>query len=450
MAENILILGGGESGIGAAILAKSKGFNVFLSDNNKITDHYKNVLVSSDIPFEEQGHESALHFKTKLVIKSPGIPDKIDIVQKFLKNGAEVISEIEFASKYTKAFIIAITGSNGKTTTSLLIYHLLKQAGMSVGLAGNIGKSFAWQVAENNFDYYVLEVSSFQLDNIRDFRPNISVILNITPDHLDRYDYSFDKYIDSKFNIIQNQQSDNTLLYFADSQVLVEELEKRKPAVSLLPISLNKSLERGGFLMNNNSLVSVNGANHFEKPFDDLPIKGPHNAINALVAIGVCQQLHIDNSVIYKGLVSFKNAPHRLEQVAVVNGVTWVNDSKATNVDSVFYALGSFDKPIILIIGGVDKGNDYSQIEPLVLQKVIGIIVLAKDCQKLMDFFEGKVKKMVHTESLDSAIITARDWSTVGDIVLLSPACASFDLFKNYEDRGNQFREKVLKLNAAL
>lgn len=445
MAENILVLGGGESGIGAAILAKSKGFNVFLSDNNKIIDHYKNILLTYEIPHEEEGHERALHFETDLVIKSPGIPDKVEIVQKFLKNGAQIFSEIEFASKYTKAFIIAVTGSNGKTTTSLLTYHVLNQAGLSVGLAGNIGKSFAWQVAENNFDYYVLEVSSFQLDNIKDFRPNISVILNITPDHLDRYDYSFDKYIDAKFKITQNQQAGDTLIYFADSQVLNDELEKRKPKVNLFPITLSKSLDRGGFIQDN-KLVSVTGNNQLEQSLADLPIKGPHNAINALAVIAISQQLHIANSTICKALVSFKNAPHRLEQIAIINGVTWVNDSKATNVDSVYYALGSFDKPIILIAGGVDKGNDYSQIEALVIQKVTGLIVLSKDYQKLLDYFNGKVDQIMHTESLDNAILTAQSWSNPGDVVLFSPACASFDLFNNYEDRGNQFRERVEKL----
>ncbi|WP_229208991.1 UDP-N-acetylmuramoyl-L-alanine--D-glutamate ligase [Dyadobacter luticola] len=445
MQKKVVILGGGESGAGAAILAQSKGFSVFLSDKGQIHQKYIDVLVAENIPYEQGQHTEDSILDADLVVKSPGIPDTVPLIVKLREKGVEVISEIEFASRYTQAKLIAITGSNGKTTTTLLTYHILKTAGLNVGLAGNIGDSFALQVAENRFDYYVLEISSFQLDNIVSFHPNISVILNITPDHLDRYGYDFQNYIDSKFNIIRNQTSEDHLIYFEESEVIQMELAKRKPAVSLSGISLEITLQQGAYLSNGVLTADIQDR-FFEIPFDELPIKGPHNAINALAAISVAKLLDIENDKIVAGLKSFTNAPHRLEEVEVIGGVTYINDSKATNVDSVFYALGSFDKPVILIAGGVDKGNDYSQIEELVRNKVKGLVVLSKDADKLQSYFSSIVPQIYITQDVQDAVNKGKEWGLVGDIVLLSPACASFDLFKNYEDRGEKFKAAVRNL----
>lgn len=439
------ILGGGESGAGAAILAKSKGFEVFLSDKGQLHQKYSDILNSKNIPFEQGQHSEERILESDLVVKSPGIPDKVPLIVALKEKGVPVISEIEFAARYTDAKLIAITGSNGKTTTTLLTYHLLKAAGLNAGLAGNIGDSFAWAVAEKHFDYYVLEISSFQLDNVIDFHPYISVLLNITPDHLDRYGYDFQNYVNSKFNIIRNQTGTDHLIYYKESEVIEKELEKRNPAVGRVEVSLDSALKEGAYLENGKLISNVNG-NAFEQSFAELPIKGPHNAINALSAISVAQLLGISAEQISEGLKSFSNAPHRLEQVEVIGGVTYINDSKATNVDSVFYALGSFDQPVVLIAGGVDKGNDYSQIEELVRSKVKGLIVLGKDPEKLENYFSGKVPQIYVTEDVQDAVNKGRDWGVPGDIVLLSPACASFDLFKNYEDRGDQFKAAVRNL----
>ena len=341
--------------------------------------------------------------------------------------------------------MIAITGSNGKTTTTLLTYHLLKTAGLNVGLAGNIGDSFAWQVATKDFDYYVLEISSFQLDNIIHFHPSISVLLNITPDHLDRYGYVFQNYVDSKFQIIRNQDSADHLIYFEDSEVIKSELAKRQAAVQILGVSLDRELVKGAYLAT--GILHANAGNApFQQKFDELPIKGPHNAVNALAAISVAQLVGLTENQVKEGLKSFQNAPHRLESVETIDGVTYVNDSKATNVDSVFYALGSFEQPIILIAGGVDKGNDYSQIEALVRKKVKGLIVLGKKPEPLKDYFSDIVPQLYLTEDIQDAVEKGREWGAPGDIVLLSPACASFDLFRNYEDRGEQFKAAVRNL----
>ncbi|MCF0071539.1 UDP-N-acetylmuramoyl-L-alanine--D-glutamate ligase [Dyadobacter sp. CY261] len=445
LVQKVTILGGGESGAGAAILAKSKGFDVFLSDKGLLHQKYSDILNSKNIPFEQGQHSEERILESGLVIKSPGIPDTVPLIVALKEKGIPVISEIEFASRYTDAKLIAITGSNGKTTTTLLTYHLLKTAGLNVGLAGNIGDSFAWAVAEKRFDYYVLEISSFQLDNIIDFHPYISILLNITPDHLDRYGYDFQNYVESKFNIIRNQTAGDYFIYYKESEVINSELEKRKPVVGKVEVSLEQELGSGSYLENGQLISKINGS-AFQQAFNELPIKGPHNAINALSAISVAQLLGIGAETISEGLKSFTNAPHRLEQVEVIDDVTYINDSKATNVDSVFYALGSFNQPVILIAGGVDKGNDYSQIEELVRSKVKGLIVLGKDPEKLEGYFSGKVPQIYATEDVQDAVDKGREWGVPGDIVLLSPACASFDLFKNYEDRGDQFKAAVRNL----
>ncbi|WAC10670.1 UDP-N-acetylmuramoyl-L-alanine--D-glutamate ligase [Dyadobacter pollutisoli] len=443
--NRVVVLGGGESGAGAAILAKSKGFDVFLSDKGQLHQKYSDILIAENIPFEQGQHTEERILDSDLVVKSPGIPDTVPLIVALREKGIPVISEIEFASRYTDAQLIAITGSNGKTTTTLLTYHILKNAGLNVGLAGNIGESFAWQVAEKKFDYYVLEISSFQLDNIIDFRPHISVLLNITPDHLDRYGYSFQNYVNSKFNVIRNQKVSDHLIYFEDSEVITDEFAKRNIIPHQWGISLEEKLESGSYLNDGQLFSQINGRT-FEQEFDKLPIKGPHNAINAMAAISVAQLLGVNPAQISEGLLSFSNAPHRLEEVEVINGVTYVNDSKATNVDSVFYALGSFNQPVILIAGGVDKGNDYSQIEELVRNKVKGLIVLGKSFEKLQDYFSGKVPQIYTTQDVQDAVNKGQEWGVPGDIVLLSPACASFDLFKNYEDRGDKFKAAVRNL----
>lgn len=442
--KKLIILGGGESGIGAALLGKAKGFDVFLSDLNSLQDHFRDRLYQQEIPFEEKTHTEEVILGADLVIKSPGIPEKSAIVQKIREKNIPVFSEIEFASRYTQARIIAITGSNGKTTTTLLTYHLLKSAGWNVGLAGNVGKSFAEQVLLNDYDHFVLELSSFQLDDIYDFRADISVLLNITPDHLDRYDYIFDNYVRSKFKILLNQLPHNSFIYNADDPVIARELTSRQLAVNRFPVSL-----KGG----NNAVAQLTTQglvfhlpDHPTKviPFEKLPLKGPHNYMNIMSAVLAASQAGLAFEDIESGLFTFQNAPHRLEKVAVIDGVEYINDSKATNVDSVYYALQSFENPIILLMGGVDKGNDYDAIKDLVQTKVKGVIALGKDNVKLEHYFEPIVPLFFATDDLNKALEKAREWAIPKDVVLLSPACASFDLFKNYEDRGNRFREAVL------
>lgn len=443
--KKLVILGGGESGTGAALLGKAKGFDVFLSDQSQLQPQYREILVKENIPFEEGKHTEETILSADEVVKSPGIPDKAPLVKELYKSGIPVISEIELAARYTSAKLIGITGSNGKTTTTLLTYHLLREAGLSVGLAGNIGESFAKQVIDDPKDIYVLEISSFQLDNMFDFRANVAVLLNITPDHLDRYDYDFQKYVNSKFRIAQNQTEEDDFIYFAESEALVTELGKRTLPASKKPISLQSPLKVGGYWDNGTLRVSSHGS-EFTIPMSELPIQGPHNAINAMAAVLVAQAVGLTPQQIRSGLLSFVNAPHRLELVASINGVKYVNDSKATNVDSVYYALGSFASPVILIAGGVDKGNDYSQIESLVREKVKGLIALGTDTAKLTDYFGGIVPMVYATDSLTDALAKAQSWADPEDVVLLSPACASFDLFKNYMDRGDQFRKEVLNL----
>lgn len=446
--KKIAILGGGESGVGAALLAKAKGFKVFLSDKGVLSDKYKEMLNQNEIPFEEGQHTEELILDADEVVKSPGIPDKVALVQKLKSLRIPIISEIELASRYTKAKIIAITGSNGKTTTTLLTYHLLKNAGLNVGLAGNIGDSFAKQVIEDTLDYFVLELSSFQLDNCFDFKADIAILLNITPDHLDRYNYEFQNYVDSKFRILQNMTPSDNFIFYQESEALADELTKKTFPVNYLPVSLQEKVAQGGSLQNEKLVVTYQ-ENHFSFALEDLPIKGSHNAINAMSAILVAKILGIENDKIAEGLKSFKSVEHRLEPCGEVGGVKFVNDSKATNVDSVFYALGSFNDPIVLIMGGVDKGNDYHQIEALVEQKVKALICMGTDNQKLLDYFGKKVPLIFSVDSIQKAVKLGQKVATEGDVVLLSPACASFDLFKNYEDRGRQFKAAVSALTIA-
>lgn len=463
--KKIVILGGGESGVGAALLAKAKGFEVFLSDKGMLSDKYKDTLSQNNIPFEEGEHTEAKILEANEVIKSPGIPDKVELIKKLHSLRIPVISEIEFASRYTKAKIIAITGSNGKTTTTLLTYHILKNAGLNIGLAGNIGESFAKQVIEDTFDYFVLELSSFQLDNCFNFKADVAILLNITPDHLDRYNYEFQNYIESKFRVLQNMKAADDFIYYQESEALMSELSKRTDlTVNRLPVSIVAPLPperelksdaktlplgvgglQGGSLQDDTLHIQYQQES-FDFPISALPIKGSHNAINAMCAILVCKSLGLDNEQITNGLKSFQSVEHRLEPCGEIKGVKYINDSKATNVDSVFYALGSYNDPIILIMGGVDKGNDYRQIEQLVEQKVKALICMGTDNSKLVEFFGKKVPMIFTVDSMQKAVQLSSDLGTEGDVVLLSPACASFDLFKNYEDRGKQFKAAVAGL----
>jgi UDP-N-acetylmuramoylalanine--D-glutamate ligase len=441
----IAILGGGESGVGAALLAQARGFDVFLSDRGTLGESYRQTLLDRGIAFEEGQHSEDRIRAAQEVIKSPGIPDSVPLVQALRAQGTPVIGEIEFAARYTRAKLVAITGSNGKTTTTLLTYHLLKTAGLHVGLAGNIGESFARSVLEHDYDYYVLEISSFMLDSMVDFRADVAILTNITPDHLDRYGYVFQNYVDSKFRILQNMTPDGTFIYFRESEAIAAELTRRPVVPRPEPVSLEMELAEGGYLKNQ-QLVARSYGQDFRINQDELPIRGPHNALNALCAILAAQAVGVPAEAIKNGLLSFQNAPHRLEFVAEVNGVRFINDSKATNVDSVFYALGSFRGPLILILGGVDKGNDYTQIEALVRERVKLLVCLGVDNHKLVDFFTGKVPQMRETRDIREAVRWGLEHGQPGDVVLLSPACASFDLFKNYEDRGEQFKAAVRAL----
>ncbi|QHV98330.1 UDP-N-acetylmuramoyl-L-alanine--D-glutamate ligase [Spirosoma endbachense] len=443
--KKIAILGGGESGVGAALLAQAKGFEVFLSDKGALKESYRATLRAANISFEEGKHTEEHILDAVEVIKSPGIPETVPLVLKLKEQQTPVISEIEFAARYTKAKLIGITGSNGKTTTTLLIYHLLKTAGLNVGLAGNVGDSFAAQVIDDSFDYYVLELSSFQLDDMYDTHLDVMVLLNITPDHLDRYNYNFQNYTDSKFRIIQNAQPEDTFIYFQESLPIQNELAKRSPVVNQLPISLETSVAPGGYLTNG-ELVATYGSSIFRLAMADTTLRGPHNAINTLAAVLAAQSVGIAIESIAEGLKTFQNAAHRLEPAGTVNGVQFINDSKATNVDSVFYALSSMEVPTIWIAGGQDKGNDYSQLDEVVRQKVKALICLGIDNHKLVSYFGNKVATIYETQSVTDAVAKGLEWGQPGDAVLLSPACASFDLFKNYEDRGNQFKAAVKDL----
>ena len=443
MKEKIVILGAGESGTGAALLAKVKGFDVFVSDAGIVKDKYKTELQSHDIAFEEGGHSNEKILNANLIIKSPGIPDKTPVMQEAAKLNIQVIDEIEFAFRYTDAKIIAITGTNGKTTTTLLTYHLLKQAGFSVALAGNVGFSMARQVAQEKFDWYVLEVSSYQLDGTETFKPEIGILLNITPDHLDRYDYTMQNYVNSKFQLIENMTRQERFIFYADDEVISKEMKTRSVVPHQIPVSLQDN-EAAVHFDGTKMVFGLKG--NFAIAQSDTTLKGPHNLINTMAAVSAALLAGVSVDGIRTALKTFVNAPHRLESVGVINGVEFVNDSKATNVDSVVYALGSYDKPLIWVAGGIDKGNDYNLIKDAVKKKVHSLICLGKDNEKLKKAFGDVVPVIKETQSVEELVRIALDLAREGDVVLLSPACASFDLFKNYEDRGNQFREAVKNL----
>lgn len=444
--NEIVVLGAGESGTGAAILAKKKGYPVFLSDNGRINNKYKSVLKQFEIDFEENGHTVSRILSASEIVKSPGIPDTIPLIKELKSKGISVISEIEFAGRYTKAKKICITGSNGKTTTTLLIFHILKEAGVNVGIAGNIGKSFAWQVAENDFDVYVLEISSFQLDGMFDFKAEIAILLNITPDHLDRYNNDFKKYADSKFRILQNQTKSDSLIYFYDDEIIREELKNRKPKANLLPFSLKEQKWQNGAYVKQNEIIINSNKTQLTMTLEQLALQGKHNVCNSMAAGVAAKLMDIRNESIKQSLSDFHNIPHRLEYVSSVHGITFLNDSKATNVNSTWYALEHVEKPVVWIAGGIDKGNDYDFIKSLVKQKVKVLICLGIDNKKLHEAFGDAVETVVDVESAGDAVAMAYRLAEKGDIVLLSPACASFDLFENYEDRGNQFKEAVKQL----
>ena len=445
MGKSIAILGGGESGVGAAILAQKKGYKVFLSDLGKIKTKYKNVLSNYEIDFEEEKHSEAKILNVDLVVKSPGIPDTAPLIIQLKKSGISVISEIEFAGKYTSAKTICITGSNGKTTTTLLLYHILKSAGLNVGLAGNIGKSFAWQVAEENFDVYVIELSSFQLDGMYDFRADVSVLMNITPDHLDRYNYDMQNYTDSKFRVIQNQTKTDYFIFCADDEIIQNEIKKRKIVPALIPFSLNEPTEIGAGIKENQIIINTN-KNQFSMSILDLSLHGKHNTYNSMAAGIASMVFEIRDDQLRESLSDFTGVEHRLERFLKVHGIEFINDSKATNVNSTWYALESVYKPIVWIVGGVDKGNDYEMLTTLARRKVKAIVCLGKNNKKIHDSFEGTVKNIVDASNMEEAVKAAYYLAKNGDTVLLSPACASFDLFDNYEDRGIQFKKEVRNL----
>ena len=441
----IVVLGAAESGVGAAILAKEKGFDVFVSDNGTIKEQYKSMLVENNIEFEESGHTEEKILQASEVIKSPGIRSDAPLIVKLLSMQTPVISDLEFAARYTNAKLICITGSNGKTTTTLLTYHILKQAGLNVGLAGNIGKSFALQVAHENFDYYVLEISNFQLDHMYDFRADIAILLNITPDHLDRYEYKFQNYINSKFRILQNMQSDDTFIYCSDDQVLIDEIGKRTVAPESWAFTVTDDASKQAYLKDGNIFVNVRDG--FNIDVDTMQLQGKHNYGNSMAAMLAAKAVDIKNEKIRESLKSFKNVEHRLEKVPfLVKGVEFVNDSKATNVNSVWYALDSMTKKVIWIAGGTDKGNDYSELYKLAEEKVKALVCLGIDNEKLKKSFGDKIDVIVETRSMKEAVETSFKLASPGDVVLLSPACASFDLFKSYVDRGLQFKQEVRNL----
>ena len=442
--KRLVVLGAGESGVGTALLGKEKGYEVFVSDKGKIKEKYKEVLIHNEIEWEDQQHTEAKILNADVVMKSPGIPDKVPMVKALLEKGIPVISEIEFASQFTDATIIAITGSNGKTTTSMLTHHVLKQE-LNVGLAGNIGDSFAKQVLEHNYDNYVLEISSFQLDGCFNFKPKIAVITNIVPDHLDRYDYKFENYIASKFRIAQNQTKDDYLIYDADDEVISEYLKKHPIQSTLLPFSLTKKVKNGAYLDNENIIITINN-NKIIMPAKNIALDGKHNTKNAMAASTVSHLLKIRKQTIRESLENFQGVEHRLEQVLKINKVQYINDSKATNVNATYFALESMDAPTVWIVGGVDKGNDYTELFPFVNEKVKAIICLGVDNQKLIQSFGNMVDVIVETQFMSEAVKIAYKIAESGDNVLLSPACASFDLFENYEERGRQFKEAVRNL----
>lgn len=442
----LVVLGGGESGVGTAILGKKKGYDVFVSDFGKIKESYKDVLNHNGIAWEEEMHTESLILNADVVMKSPGIPEKSPIVKKLFEKGVKVISEIEFAAPYTKAITIGITGSNGKTTTTMLTYHLLKSAGLNVGLGGNIGKSFAWQVADNDFDSYVLELSSFQLDGIIDYKPHIAILTNISPDHLDRYDYKYENYINSKFRITMNQTEEDYLIYDAEDEAITNWLKNNTTKATLIPFSLNQLFTKGAYIKDNKIEVKMMNHEEFSMETETIALEGKHNMKNAMAATSVAKLMQIRNATIRESLSNFQGVEHRLEKVLKIQNVQYINDSKATNVNASFFALDSVTTPTVWIVGGVDKGNDYNELMSLVNEKVKGIICLGVDNKKIIEAFGNVVDVMVEVDNMPDAVRMAQRMTEKGDTVLLSPACASFDLFENYEDRGKQFKQAVYNL----
>lgn len=442
--KRLVVLGAGESGAGAAVLAQKKGYEVFVSDMSKIKDKYKELLDKHQIPWEEGTHTEALILNADEVVKSPGIPNNAPMIEKLKALGTPIISEIEFAGRYTNAKMICITGSNGKTTTTSLIYHIFKSAGYNVGLAGNIGQSLALQVAEKDFDYYIIELSSFQLDNMYDFHANIAILMNITPDHLDRYDFKMQNYVDAKFRIIQNQTEDDAFVFWNDDPIIQQELNKYGIKAKLCPFAEIK--ENGVIAYTDNNKVFFDEPIAFNMEQEELALTGKHNLYNSLAA-GITANLSgITKEVVRNGLMTFQGVEHRLEKVATINGATYINDSKATNVNSCFYALQSMKTPTVLILGGKDKGNDYTEIKELVQEKCKALIYMGLHNEKLHDFFDPMGLPVRDVQSMKDAIQACHELAEAGDTVLLSPCCASFDLFKSYEDRGEQFKACVKAL----
>lgn len=445
MAEKLVVLGGGESGAGAAVLGKVKGMDVILSDMGKIPDKYRRMLQDEEIRFEEGGHTESLLLDADIVVKSPGIPPTAPLVKKFMEKGTPVLSEIEFAGRYTDARMVCITGSNGKTTTTLLTYHILRKAGLDVGLAGNVGKSLAYQVAREDHEIYVIELSSFQLENMYDFKANIAVIMNITPDHMDRYDHKMENYVAAKFRILRNQTPDDYFIYWQDDPIVKAQIRNIQVEAMQLPFSEHREPDSHAYV--EDGIVKFDTPMEvWDIPRDKLSLSGLHNLYNSMAAGLSASILKIKKDTIREALMDFEAVEHRLEFVREVDGVRWVNDSKATNVNSTWYALESMKTPTVLILGGKDKGNDYSEIEELVSEKVRAIVCMGKDNAKLLDFFGGKVKEIRDTHSLEDAVAACRELAQKGDTVLLSPCCASFDLFSSYEDRGDKFKAAVRAL----
>ena len=446
MKDNLIVLGGGESGVGAAYLASQNGISVFLSDKNLIESKYKKILTENNIEFEEGIHSLKKVLKASEIVKSPGIPNDSNLIDNIIKNNIPIISEIEFASRYTNAKIIGVTGSNGKTTTTSLIYHILKSSGLNVGIGGNIGNSFAFLVAKKDFDFIVLELSSFQLEGISKFKPLIAVIINLSPDHLERYKFSFKKYINTKFNIVSNQLSSDYLIYNAEDIEIEDELKVRKINSSKIPFSFSKKNLSNQTYIENNYIKSEINKNKFMISLESLSLKGKHNAQNSMAAATVAQLLNITNQDLKESLSNFQSISHRMEHVLTIQKVKYINDSKATNVNAVYYALDSMKNSTIWIVGGVDKGNDYSELLPLVREKVKAIICIGLDNKKIIDTFSSISDLIIETTSMNEAVNSAYRIAKPNDAVLLSPACSSFDLFENYEDRGNQFKESIRKL----
>lgn len=437
----LVILGGGESGVGAAQLAKKQNFEVFLSDKGKIKDIYKEQLRALGVDFEEENHNEDKILSADWVIKSPGIPKKAEILRKIREKNIRISSEIEFGATFTDAKIIAITGSNGKTTTTSLIYHILKTAGLNVGLGGNIGKTFAGQVAQENFDYYVLEISSFQLDDIQEFKPFISLILNLSPDHLDEYNYDYEQYALAKFRIAENQDLNDFFIFNQNDEMILKLIEKQEIKAQKIPFSMKQKLNKGAFAGEEKIFVDLE--QDFSMKIEELALVGNHNIANCLAASLVGKILKINNEDLKKALMTFQAVEHRLEQFAEIDGVKFINDSKATNVNATYFALESMTSPTIWIVGGVDKGNDYSEIEDLVKKKVKAIVCLGKDNEKIISYFRDKKEMIYSTDNLQECVKIAKTIAQSGDAVLLSPCCASFDLFENYQDRGQKFKEAV-------